>query len=274
MFPHPEKLSLRSFALVVLFAGLAFSAAPAADPSQRPPTLSDLVLARSALAALDADPQLGNNHLLVSVVDRIAVVGGPVASNEQVRRVESIVKGVPGIIEVRNRCFVQDGSEPLLQSMAAHLPPRRFLASELPGMVASPKTGLVDEYRPVLSDRRMAGETRPKSVVALRPMNPADSILMPPESLANPPRRIASLMPAPAVLTSRPADVLAACEAIRRADPRFAGLTITLTGNAVVIAGTAVRAADAWDLAQKVRVAPGVPRVVLGTIDVRASRAP
>jgi hypothetical protein len=268
MFSQPIR-SLRAFLLVALFAGLAFSAAPAADPATRPPTITDIVLARSALAAIDADPKLGDANLLVSVVDRIAVVGGPVASNELVKRAETIVKGVPGIVEVKNRCFVQEGGDPLLRTMAAHLPPRRLLASELPGVVASPKTGLVEEYRPAPGNRRSAAvEPTEKSVVALRPMNPGASVLLPPVGASRPPH-IAAVSPAPALLASRPADALAECEAIRKTDGRFAGLNLRLTNGAVEISGTAARAADAWDLAQKIRVVPGVPRVIMGQVAVR-----
>jgi len=267
MFSQPIR-SLRAFLLVALFAGLAFSAAPAADPATRPPTITDIVLARSALAAIDADPKLGDANLLVSVVDRIAVVGGPVASNELVKRAETIVKGVPGIVEVKNRCFVQEGGDPLLRTMAAHLPPRRLLASELPGVVASPKTGLVEEYRPAPGNRRSAAvEPTEKSVVALRPMNPGASVLLPPVGPSRP--HVAASSPAPALLASRPADALAACEAIRKADGRFAGLNLRLTNGAVEIAGTAARAADVWDLAQKIRIVPGVTRVIMGQVAVR-----
>src|SRR4051812_14780184 len=89
--------------------GLIAALAPAADPTR----MSDVILARSALTAIDADPQLREVNLIVSVVDRVAVVGGPVASAEVGKRAETVVRGVSGIADVQNRCFVQEKPDPL-----------------------------------------------------------------------------------------------------------------------------------------------------------------
>ncbi len=278
MIPSP----IRSLALTALAGTFAFSAAPAADPATlRSPAISDVVLARSALAALDADPVLREVNLLVSVVDRVAVVGGPVASADRGKRAESIVRRVPGIVEVKNRCFVQDSPDPLLRAMSDRYPAtaRRVQTSDLPGVVASPKTGVVDEFAPALGENNLAMvEPAEKSVVARRPMNPGDSVLLPPVgsqggtpagSTVPPAPAGSTVLPAPAVLTGASSNALAAAEATRKADRRFAGLTLSFANGTLVIAGSAARVADAWDLAQELRRLPGVPRVALGAVEVK-----
>ena len=272
---------IRSLALTALAGTFAFSTAPAADPAAlRSPAISDVVLARSALAALDADPVLREVNLLVSVVDRVAVVGGPVASADRGKRAESIVRRVPGIVEVKNRCFVQESPDPLLRAMSERYPAtaRRVQASDLPGVVASPKTGVVDEFAPTLGENNLAMvEPAEKSVVARRPMNPGDSVLLPPVGLQPTPAGSTvpptpagtTVLPAPAVLTGASSNALAAAEVARKADRRFAGLSLSFTNGTLVIAGSAARTADAWDLAQELRRIPGVPRVALGAVEVK-----
>ncbi len=276
MIPSP----IRSLALTALAGTFAFSAAPAADPTAfRSPAISDVVLARSALAALDADPILREVNLLVSVVDRVAVVGGPVALADHGRRAESIVRRVPGVVEVKNRCFVQESPDPLLRAMSDRYPAtaRRVQASDLPGVVASPKTGVVEEFTPTLGENNLAMvEPAEKSVVARRPTNPGDSVLLPPVGLRGtpagstvPPTPAGSTVPAPAVLTGASSSALATAEVVRKADRRFAGLTLSFANGTLVIAGSAARMADAWDLAQELRRISGVPRVALGAVEVK-----
>ena len=280
---------IRSLALTALAGTFAFSVAPAADPAAlRSPAISDVVLARSALASLDADPVLRDVNLLVSVVDRVAVVGGPVAAADHGKRAESIVRRVPGIVDVKNRCFVQESTDPLLRAMSVRDPATsRVQAADLPGVVASPKTGVVEEFTPTLGENNLAVvEPAEKSVVARRPMNPGDSVLLPPVGLRPPPAG-STVLPTPAgstvpptpagstvpltpaVLTGASSNALAAAEVARKADRRFAGLTLSFANGTLVIAGSAARVADAWDLAQELRRLPGVPRVALGAVEVK-----
>lgn len=275
MMQHSDRSPVRSLALTALAGLFAFSIAPAADPgAMRAPAISDAVLARSALAALDADPLLRDVNLLVSVVDRVAVVGGPVAAPDLGKRAESIVRRVPGIVDVKNRCFVQDVPDPLLRAMSDRYPAasRRVQATDLPGVVASPKTGVEEEFAPTLGENSLAAvEPAEQSVVARRPMNPGASVLLPPVGLpgVRPPiAPAAPPAPAPAMLTSGHT-ALAAAEAARKADQRYAGLTVSFANGTLVIAGTAARVSDAWALAQELRRIPGVPRVALGAVEVK-----
>ncbi len=119
---------LRTFAVVAMLGGFAPArAAGAAPQSSAAPGISDVVLARAALAALDAEAELKGVNLVVSVVDGVAVIGGPVPSTAVSRRAERIVRGVEGMKEVRNTCFVSTGPDPLLKAVAvkagSSLPP-------------------------------------------------------------------------------------------------------------------------------------------------------
>ena len=53
-------------------------------------------------------------NVIVSVVDRGAVVGGPVTSEDIKKRVESVIRDVPGVESVKNVCFVQSDPDPLV----------------------------------------------------------------------------------------------------------------------------------------------------------------
>jgi hypothetical protein len=260
----PHRSLLRSLAITALAGLAAFSAAPAADPVRSAPAVSDVVLARSALSAIDADPVLREANLLVSIVDRVAVVGGPVRSAEHGKRAEAIVRRVPGIVDVKNRCFVQDVPDSLLQAISAKPATK---PANLPGVVASPRTGQVEEFAPPLAEPVVAKvEPTGKPVVALRPMNPGDGVLLPPVEAAPKPMGT----PAPAVLTSgRTAEAMTAAEALRKAEARYAGLSVAFANGTFVISGRAARAADAWELAQELRRIPGVPRVAVGSVDVK-----
>ncbi|MFO0805960.1 MAG: BON domain-containing protein [Gemmataceae bacterium] len=261
--PRVPRSRFRSLALTALSGLAAFSAAPAAEPAPRA-GVSDVVLARSALAAIDADPVLRDANLLVSVVDRVAVVGGPVRSSVQATRAAAVVRNVPGIADVKNRCFVQDTPDPLLQAMSAR--PATNPAN-LPGVVASPRTGQVEELTPPPGGIAAKVEPAGKPVVALRPSNPGDSVLLPP--VPDAPAAIRS-PEKPGVLTAgRTAEALAAAEGLRKSDAKYAGLSIAYANGTFVIAGRAARIGDAWDLAQEIRRIPGVPRVAVGSVDVK-----
>lgn len=266
-----RRSPLRSLAFTAMSGLVGFSAAPAADPAARTasPAISDVVLARSALSAIDADPALRDANLLVSVVDRVAVIGGPVPTLDHGKRAEAIVRRVNGIVEVKNRCFVQDVPDPLLRAMSAR--PAATKSTELPGVVPSPKTGLVEEFSPALGSNSLAAvEPSEKSVVARRPANPGDSVLLPPVGNSRPATPKSNAAPAASgVLAGRTADALAAAESLRKADRRYEKLTVTFTNGTFVIAGAAARASDAWDLADQLRRIPGVPRVALGSLDVK-----
>jgi hypothetical protein len=249
------------WALAALAAGAA-SGGPGVAGG--PAGTADVALARAALAAVDADPQLRAATVVVSVVDRVAVVGGPVPSADAARRAEEVVRAVPGVAEVRNRCYVQPGADPLIrpvQDWPSPLPPRRLLA-DLPGVVSPARPEAAGEPA---ADAAVAAAPAGQRRVAGKPSAPADNVLLPPVA---PGGSVRPATPAPGLLTGRPAGPLDAAEAARRADPRFAGLTLTLADGTLVIGGTAARSSDAWELARQLRTVPGVDRVAVGSVGV------
>ncbi|HSQ57380.1 MAG TPA: BON domain-containing protein, partial [Gemmata sp.] len=176
---HPFTI-LRILAVAGGVVSAAIGTAIAADPlppSGTPTTPSaavkDVALARSALAAIDAATDLKGVNLVVSVVDGIAVIGGPVASEKQSRRAEEVVRGVTGIVDVRNSCFVAAGPDPLLRSVAQRmgstLPPRPTLY-QVPGVLTNHLTPPAP-YAEAIENRAvaMAATTSRETVVALKP---------------------------------------------------------------------------------------------------------
>ncbi|AWM41565.1 BON domain protein [Gemmata obscuriglobus] len=252
---------------------LAADPLPPAAPVARPVSLAELTLGTTIQMAFDADPVLRNVPILVSVVDRGAVIGGAVASEEIMRRAEAVARAVPGVESVKNTCFVDVSPDPLLRALASKMKPgNEPTGVALPGVVAPPAApaGYVPKAPPPSSAELVAvapGKTvvvqHPSTLNA--PVNVLGAPVLPRPSGAPP------LPPggftAPGALTgigSKPADVLAAVAAIRAADPRFARLTAEMKPDgAVLVSGSVSHAADVWDFAGAVRKVPGVTRVTL-----------
>lgn len=271
----------------------AVPSAGAADPAGwSRADVSDMVLGRAVHTAIDADAQLRGVNLIVSVVNRVAVIGGPVPTDEVGKRAEAVVRGVPGIEDVKNRCFVQQRPDPLLRAVAERVNPgaRRPGPTELPGIVPSPRTFVFTpptaEALPPADNNVLAAvpvspaPTTETAVVVRKPApftNGLDLLLGPPVAPASatttvhptPPPPIAT--PPPTWLTgaspaNRPPDIIAAAAGVRQSNPRFAGLTVEVRSGIVVVVGKAAHPADAWDFADQLRKLPGVTRVA---VDVR-----
>lgn len=249
---------------------------PAGEPAPPPPAAAvaeqprvpDVVIARAALAALDGERELRGVNLVVSVVDRVAVIGGPVAGARQAKRAEELVRGIPGVADVRNTCFVSQGPDPLLSAvtdrLGSSLPPRPTMF-ELPGVL----TGTPHVSFPVpTGDAGMtAAADGPNTVVARKPATDP-GVLGGPVSPAAPGAAAPTPPPAPTpvTLTGNRADVRATIDAARKAEPRFSRLTVESRDGALVIGGAAPLVSDAWDYADKLRGIPGVSRVVVGDV--------
>lgn len=274
--------------LLIAPALLTFASAALAAP----PAMTDVVLARSALAAIDTDPALREVNLIVSVVDRVAVIGGPVGSVELGKRAEAVVRAIPGIADVKNRCFVQDKPDPLMKAVADRIATGpRPLVAELPPVVSPLRPAVTSEATPRRTDTAFAALTPPAPVLPVAaPVVPAETVVVasrPPVLSAAPTDGGFLGAPGssrPGVLTTgsstplaapaatfpaRPTDVLASANAIRKADARYAALTTELKDGTVVIGGRAARLSDAWDFAQALRRVPGVARVAVGGVGIK-----
>ncbi|MDY3552749.1 BON domain-containing protein [Gemmata sp. JC717] len=256
-------------------AGQLFAAdpLPPAAPVVKTVTLAELTLGSAIQVAFDADPVLRNVPIVVSVVDRGAVIGGPVASAEVMRRAEAVARAVPGVESVKNTCFVDAAPDPLLRALASQMKPgNRPTGAALPGVVVPPAApaGFAPNA-PLPPSAELVAVEPGKTVVVQHPstLNAPVNILGAPvlPRASGAPDLPPGGLTAPGALTGtgpKPADVLAAVAAIRAADPRFAKLTAELKpGGAVLVSGSVPRAADVWDFAGAVRKVPGVTRVTL-----------
>ncbi|QJW93419.1 BON domain-containing protein [Frigoriglobus tundricola] len=299
MFLHPlRSVSLRTLtgAACLAMSGAAGLLA-AGDPSApRPPAqsavanpiaMSDVALARSALAAIDADPDLKKVNLIVSIVDRGAVIGGPVATEQIRRRAEEVVRGVPGIKSVKNTCFVQAEPDPLLRAVANRMRPdtKPTDAATLPG-VALPQAapaGYLPPLPPSAPSDLLVAAAPQSAVVAQHATVPLVSVLGAPVAAAGAgavvrvqplppvaaPPAAPALPTAPASLTGstvpvKPTDVQTAVAAIRKTDTRFAGMLVEVKPDGgLFVTGRSARAADAWDFTAELRKVPGVVRVAV-----------
>jgi BON domain-containing protein len=274
LHPLPSRHTQRGrfpFAILCSLALVGFtSVAAAAEPPASATTgLSDVVLARSALTALDAEPELRGVNLVISVVNGVAVIGGPVPSGAVAKRAEQVVRQVEGMKEVRNTCFVSNGPDPLLKAVAekagTQLPPRPVMG-ELPGVLSTQPP-----VSPFPQNTSVAAIEVNSTVVARKPSlaSPGTgNLLGAPVGPAgsSPPPAIAPTT-APGQLTgATTGELLAAVAEARKTEARFAGLTVELRDGALIVAGSAPLRADAWDFAQKLRLVPGVSRVAVGSV--------
>jgi hypothetical protein len=275
----------------------AAAAAPVADaPSTpapaKPVAVAELTLARSVLIAIDADPVLKDVNLVVSVVDRGAVVGGPVTSEGVKKRVEAVVRGVPGVESVKNVCFVQADADTLWRAMAERLKPGA--AAEplpaLPGVALAPnaprgalpppeppaeplvaaKPPNTVAARPPLGPVNVLGApvapAGPKAVAKITPLPPVEPPAPPPVVLPTTPGALTS-SPSPA---APPADLRAAAVAVTQTDPRFARFTVEpKPDGALFVSGAAAAVADVRDFVAALRQLPGAGRVVVDPALVR-----
>lgn len=295
--PHGRhgRLPLRLIRKLALAAGcgLAAVALPAfADPVRSgssasalsiPSAAPDVALARSAMAALDDDPRLKDVTLIVSVVDRVAVIGGPVPSPDHSRWAEERVRGVAGIADVKNRCFIQGRPDPLVRAVADRLAVNpRPLTPDLPPVVPGLKPVPLDVAAgPPTNVGAAVADPMGHPSTSLRPPAESAGFLLPPVSPGGlvPKPMSNAAPPVPGVLTAganaptvdptRPESVLHAAETVRRREARFAGLNVQLENGTAVISGRAARAADAWDLSEALRRVPGIQRVVVGAVETR-----
>jgi hypothetical protein len=275
--PHAPRrrflfASLCSLALALGLAVFVSLTSAAEPPASAAPGFADVVLARSALAALDAERDLKGVNLVVSVVNGVAVIGGPVPSVAIAERAEQVVRKVRGMKEVRNTCFVSTGPDPLLKAVAdkagSSLPPRPAMG-DLPGVLSNQLPPPVSPFPPHTS---VAAANSNSTVVARKPALPlpdAVNILGAPVGPAgtNPPSGPSTPTTAPGQLTGSTAGgVLSAANEVKKAEARFASLTVELRDGLLVVSGSAPLASDAWDFAWKLRQLPGVSRVAVGSV--------
>lgn len=238
-----HRLRLLAVAILVVTGTVA-----AADPFAAPD--SDAVLTVKVRGALAADKELAGLNLLVSVADRVAVVGGGVPDKELTDRVEKAARSVKGLKEVKVECWVASVDDPLTKLVGDRL------KDPLPVAPTKPRLPPVLSLTP--PDRRSDGTVTAQRI----PATPAGFLLDPRPAVSELPYPTI----APPAVPTTPVDPIATAKA---REPRFATLTVELKDGTATIGGRAKSQSDAWDFAAHVRKLPGVERVVVGNVNTR-----
>ena len=244
------------------------------EPARRPflEADSDPVLAINTKAALANDPMLKQLNLMVSVVDRVAVVGGPVPSDAHLKRVESILNDVDGLSARRVTCWVMPSKyDPLADRLAQEL-----RDSTRPSVIRTPPRppvlSLPNSYEP-RPDRRQTGNV---TVNRVEPEQSVSDFLLSPTLLSEP-QAISPKPSSPVTIPptnvptqpSEPSTLAQRITAVQRGDKRFAQFQVTLRSDYLLIAGFAERDSDSWAFARALRELPGIERIVVGNVQTR-----
>jgi osmotically-inducible protein OsmY len=229
-------LRLTLIAVAIVFAG-GVAGATAPGPAQpENPALRDARLVSRARKALQDDPVLSALNLGVSVRSSVASLWGTVPAANLRSKAETIVRKVPGILDVHNELQVEAVDEPLTEFLRINRP--------------APPLAADGNRSPAWLTRRWAdAETTSKPASTVPPL----VALMPPLGVGT------------AVQTEK---LPLAIERVRQSDWRFLNVRAEVQGGVVRLRGTVARGEDLMALAQAISRLPGVERVIV--VDVRA----
>lgn len=292
MTPAPAvRRPVRRHFVKFLLAGLLLaagvvSAVVAQVPAERKRAGDDVVALRVRQALAD-HPSLAPHklNLLVTVIDGVAVIGGPVPDEQLSRAIETVVAGVDGVARVKVTVWAVSParSDPLTARLEDKLnprpiaPPQPAVTLSVPGDTPRPDprptgsvTGRTHAHpSPSLLQPPVQSGERTSRAPHVRPpgAEPPEYTPIPATNLPTEP--VAEPLSATPVRAAAPRDPERATEpdAWKR-DPRFAKLTVEVRNGTAVIGGRAAAHTAAWDLADEVRNWPTVERVVVGRVDV------
>jgi len=228
---------LTLIAVAIVFASGVAEAADPGPAKPENPALRDARLVSRARKALHDDPILSALNLGVSVRSSVATLWGTVPTPNLRSKAETIVRKVPGILDVHNELQVEAVDEPLTEFLRINRPSPPLAA---------------DWNRPPawLARRWTDAETTPHPAPAAPPL--------------------VALMPPLAVGAAVPAEALAlAVERVRQSDWRFLNVRAEVRGGVIRLRGTVAHGEDLMALAQAISRLPGVERVIV--VDVRTT---
>ena len=267
-----RRIWLKSLVAAVWLAPSALAQAPV--PHERS---SDDRLALKVQAALSGDPKLKpyDLNLLVNVVDGFAVIGGAVPSEDLLPRIRSVALAVENIRGAKVSGWIASPDkrdEPFARKVAEQMddkPVPKHLLEPLPPPVATP-TSLPPLAIPVQTPlketpaaplrKEPAGHT-----VVRRP--PPTGLFLDPVVSSSAPRPTSTPGAAPLPYPTIPPPGVPTQPVIE--DPRFAELSVKLSGSTATISGTVRKLSDAWDYADAVQKWPGIDTVVVGAVKVK-----
>lgn len=230
---------------------------PVAGAAADPPFLgpdADPMLAIKCRQKLAAHPRLAGLSVTVDVVNRVALVGGPVPSAETGPQIAALLNGVPGLETVKLSCWVAAACDPLLDRIGEKLrgetpappaPPREPLTRDANGL---PPLLLLPHAAPAEPRRDVSGPppAPPPVATVTRYASTPDWLG---EPIAPPKSQLPALL-----------------EQARAAETRFARLKAEAKDGVVSVSGRVRDHADTWDYVATVRRLPGVSRVAVGLV--------
>jgi hypothetical protein len=244
----PNRVPWKAIALTAAVfgatAGLEWAAEPAAPAAEKQLSYRDIQLTVHARKALADDAAVGPGNLGVRVQNNVAVLWGPISSEELKKRAVEIVKKVKGVYEVRD-ADVYIAAPPLEVETAAIPPAPAETPTHTESASPDPATGSI-----LSLTSRSPAEAAPAPVVVLRP-----------------PLALGESAPTRTVSQAPPAEgVVAAVEQVRLSNERFRSINYRLDGGVVVVRSGG-QAEDVMAFAQAVSRLPGLTRVVISSGD-------
>ena len=230
---------------------------------------SDQLLTIAVTKAVAAEPALAGLNLTIDVINRVAVVGGPVPDAECEPRLVAVLATVPGLSRAKISVWVAMPANPFASRVAEKLrakpspdaPPYRVAKAAPP---ADEGTGLGPLV--LWPDRPRAGPVRSESAPPLLVMAPLGA----PDVGgigATPHAVLKRELPPASAAGEAPASKLARrLEAVRTRKPEWAGLGLSAEDGVVTISGTAARHSVALGLAEALQGVEGVRRIRVGSV--------
>ncbi len=275
------RITTPIFALGIAILGLLAASARATPPEKNTLT-ADQELTLRIQTVLSTDSVLRSRNLIVSVVDGVAVIGGPLSSSAESEHLNQILKVVPGLSAVKLSVWIPEIEDPLRKQIADRLngvTPQRPVSiptpiTPIPNRLVSkePATAAkvrIERYEPpvpmmaLLLDPKPNAITRPKVIDSAYSPLPAPI----PAAPAGPPQY--PTIPPPAVPVVPGQDLDSAIEAVRKGDARFRDLTTQHQAGMITVGGSVTEFDDVWEFIRQVRKVPGVDRVVMGQLNIR-----
>lgn len=232
---------------VPLLFGLLTLAAE--DPGPKDPVMRDLNAGVRARQAINQDQELGPLNLGVNVQGGVATLWGPVTSGEQKDRAMRMVRGVPGVREVRSELYV-DANQPVDWLGITDL-----LRGREETLSASPDP-LLGKLPPLVS-RGKAPEEPPPAKTGGVAVSLGSPLPLGDGRAANKTETAKAREP-DGSLKER-------VEKVQASDPRFRGVRVEIVDTTVTLRGSVKPGQNVMAFAQALSHVPGIERVVVRT---------
>jgi hypothetical protein len=231
--------------------GLQWGAEPAPPRSEKALTYRDIQLTVHARKALADDAAVGPGNLGVRVQNNVAVLWGPISSEELKKRAVDILKKVKGVYEVRDADVYIAAPAPVIETATA--PPTS--PADAPTHTESASPDPVSGTILSLTSRSPAAAA-PTPVVVLQA-----------------PLALGASSPTRTVSQAPPAEgVVAAVERVRQNNERFRSINCRLEGDRVILQPSGGQAEDVMAFARAISRLPGLTRIVILSGDGAAAR--